>query len=100
MSRNLEIRNLALVIIRTLFLYPEKNPYSFICYSLSIILNIFLCVENNNMFIQNFLRNVLAILSYILSVVIDNEGYIDLIVDFDGVYLYTDITHARAYYRL
>lgn len=52
------------------------------------------------MFIQNFLRNVLAILSYILSVVIDNEGYIDLIVDFDGVYLYTDITHARAYYRL
>lgn len=61
-------------------------------------LKIRLCVENNNMFIQKILRNVLAFFELnIVSVVHNNIGKKDLIVDFNGVYLYTDITHASAY---
>lgn len=52
------------------------------------------------MFIQKILRNVLAIFELnIVSVVNYNTGKNDLIVDFNGVYLYTDITHACAYYQ-
>lgn len=44
MSRNLEIRNLALVIIRTLFLYPEKKPiFIYLLFAIHYFKYLFMC---------------------------------------------------------